>query len=921
MNLYSWLDAERMLASKTQNFSLYPGGIADIRIYSEVIEIDLIGDDETVAFDFVKEIFGNDWQSDTQKIELAYGPQSTIDVEVILQCEEQAKRSPKPLWKDLGYDEAKPVLPKAPEPFSGKCKIAAFHSFKGGVGRTTSLLTWFKALQVNFHRPDNDNKRKKLKVLLVDADLEAPGLTYLFKGSDKPDVSWIQFLEASHYPAVDESAMISAFAQEIDRYTKSDVGFEYCLLPAFSDSKKDSETKAAMAQLMNISVRPEHLARTHEQPWRCTDMLQKLGNQLQADLILIDLRAGLSELSSPLLFDPRVERFVVTTLAEQAIMGTEFILNRLASLANNQDWRNSFGDKTLDPRVITTFVNEEFKKTDQYKTGLERLTAAYMPDKYAEDNANATDGLEIIEGEFSSQLLNLGALDSALSVIENASPLLNEGLNWARDFFDNDNQLSSEILEEDDGAASRLYDLSSQLVYAELGETDKLLLTTPLRNLAQRHSNTLPQVVSIGAKGSGKTFNYIQLCRRGSWKRFLEEAEVSPPPELSDQLSDTFVLPYIHSDNTDGDANNAINDARRAFYTKAGVQDEFKQSKFSSTKDQALQDKATDWLSFWEQGIIALHGLGNSIADFENLNEEMKNQGLQTIVVIDGIEDLFPNVGDSPEETQAVKKLLELPNRLREIRNCVIGIVIFIREDYVEAVTTQNLGQFVERYEPFRLLWDAEAFLRLVYWSCEQAGLIFAQKPVTSLTTREISVKLHGLWGLKLGSPSSREAYSVRWVYAALCDLKGRLQARDVVRFLKYASEKTRDSSNTAQWTDRVLIPQAMRNAMNECSSEKVKEAQKELAVLKDWIKKLADIDAEKKTIPFSAKAINATMEQLEKLMEYGIVYEDKKIKEPHRYYLPESYRQGLGFTMSKGGRPKVQAMLKDSLGKIPVDP
>ena len=182
-------------------------------------------------------------------------------------------------------------------------------------------------------------------------------------------------------------------------------------------------------------------------------------------------------------------------------------------------------------------------------------------------------------------------------------------------------------------------------------------------------------------------------------------------------------------------------------------------------------------------------------------------------------------------------------------------------------------------------------------------------------------MRLHHLWGLKLGSSTSREAYSVRWVYAALCDLKGRLQARDVVRFLKYASEKTRDWSGTVQWIDRVLIPQAMRNAMNECSLEKVNEAKKELAVLGDWIKKLANIEPDKKTIPFSAKAIDASMEQLEKLIEYGIVYEDKKITEPHRYYLPESYRQGLGFTMSKGGRPKVQAMLKDSLGKIPVDP
>ncbi|WP_448217923.1 hypothetical protein [Endozoicomonas sp. 2B-B] len=36
----------------------------------------------------------------------------------------------------------------------------------------------------------------------------------------------------------------------------------------------------------------------------------------------------------------------------------------------------------------------------------------------------------------------------------------------------------------------------------------------------------------------------------------------------------------------------------------------------------------------------------------------MKKQDLQAIVVIDGIEDLFPNVGDVPEEAQAIKNCL-----------------------------------------------------------------------------------------------------------------------------------------------------------------------------------------------------------------------------------------------------------------------
>nr|MDT0252429.1 hypothetical protein [Endozoicomonas sp.] len=849
MNLYSWLDVERLLAANSQNFTSFPTDIADIRAFSEAIEIDLKGEDETVAFDFLNSIFANNWQRQEKRIQLAYGAESYIEVDITTRCEEQAQRSLKPLWKDLGYDAGKSsLLPIGPTPFSGKCKIAAFHSFKGGVGRTTSLLTWFKALQANFH--SSENKHKKLKVLLVDADLEAPGLTYLFKSADKPGVSWIQLLEASHYPPVDESEVVDYFSEEINRFTKNDAGFEYCLLPAFSESEK-----LGMGQLMDISVRPEHLTRAFEQPWRCTDILQKLGEKLSADIILIDLRAGLSELSSPLLFDPRVERFIVTTLSEQAIKGTEFILNRLASMANNQRWRSLFGSDTLDPRVITTFITEEFKKTDQYQEGLERLSAAYMIDKNPTDNVNATDGLEIIEGEFSSQMLNLGSLDRALHVIEYANPLLTEALNWAKDFSGED---SISAQENADDSAGNLYDLCNKLVYAEKGATEKLLLTEPLRNLARRHTKSLPQVVSIGAKGAGKTFNYIQLCRRGIWSNFLDEAQVTFSKELSEQLENTYILPHISSINTEEEAETVINDARATFYGKiqATTGQGFSQTRFTQGLKTAMGKPDTDWMSFWEKSIVDLHGFDGSVSDFESLSSSLDSKGLQTIILFDGLEDLFQNVGENAVQTSAIQSLLNIPNRLREVRSCRVGIIILIREDYVEAVTSQNHGQFVARYEPYQLAWDAEAFLRLVYWTCEQAGLALATETVSNLTARDISAKLHSLWGVKLGKPSSREAYSVRWVYAALCDLKGRLQARDIVRFLKYSSERTRDSGNKGQWPDRVLMPQSMRDAMAVCSEEKVSEAKNELAVLKHWIDQLDKVDASFKVIPFSAKDI-----------------------------------------------------------------
>ena len=45
---------------------------------------------------------------------------------------------------------------------------------------------------------------------------------------------------------------------------------------------------------------------------------------------LVDLRAGLSEFSAPLLFDPRVKKYLVTSTSYQSVKGTEILLNQLS---------------------------------------------------------------------------------------------------------------------------------------------------------------------------------------------------------------------------------------------------------------------------------------------------------------------------------------------------------------------------------------------------------------------------------------------------------------------------------------------------------------------------------------------------------------------------------------------------------------
>lgn len=70
-------------------------------------------------------------------------------------------------------------------------------------------------------------------------------------------------------------------------------------------------------------------------------------------------------------------------------------------------------------------------------------------------------------------------------------------------------ELTSETHKREE--VKRLRDLCERHKSAEPGQGEDLLITVPLRNLATNFLDKSLHIVSIGAKGAGKTFNYIQL--------------------------------------------------------------------------------------------------------------------------------------------------------------------------------------------------------------------------------------------------------------------------------------------------------------------------------------------------------------------------------------------------------------------------
>jgi hypothetical protein len=167
---------------------------------------------------------------------------------------------------------------------------------------------------------------------------------------------------------------------------------------------------------------------------------------------------------------------------------------------------------------------------------------------------------------------------------------------------------------------------------------------------------------------------------------------------------------------------------------------------------------------------------------------------------------------------------------------------------------------------------------------------------VRSLSSDQLTEVMLPVWGEKMGTPKSREARSRSWFIAALSDFRGGIQARDIVLFLAEAAE---GSVEDERWTERLLTPSAMRNALLECSKQKIQAISEETPQIKDIFTRLRALDVERRQVPFTREAVDLGSSDIDLLEQNGVVF-----REEDQYWIPEIFRHGLDFRAS--GRPRI---------------
>lgn len=865
MKLYTWKDIERYLLL---NQALWKDVIAAIDVYPTDIILYSKNDLQDNIWEILETLFGNNYDPKKKEIKLDLG---TCTLPIAVEPDEGVLGGRKvlPLFANVLYQSSSYPTEK-PDPLSHK--VIAFHSYKGGVGRTLSLLTFAKAWSTIYNNNSN-------RLLIIDSDIEAPGLTWLQQESIEDTFSYLDLLTLiQDNKGVDEIVDLACSKLKLSTITieTDSQKVEHVFIPTYRYEE----------QLIDLYATPESIANSAGKEYILATVISKICDRLGLCAALVDLRAGISEFSSTLLLDPRVKKYLVTSTSTQSIRGTQMLLKYLLKGLN-------IGEDTILPEIFLNMIPDSLPESEKNNIFAD-LLQCYEQQTSENESSGFTDNV-ITELPFASELIHLTSTRQIFENLNGRGIYIKIAELIKQNYFVEKQPPVNNIIEEKERERllKKIHDLAYSQLTAE-GNTDfDILMTASLKYLSRRYTDEIPAAVVMGSKGSGKTFLYRKMSEAENWKNFCKSLSKS-----SDNVSGLF-LPVIATKNSSKFIKRlqACIQKTRDQLPDCNVDDSVFLDNSQKLKD--AKKKETNWLQFWKQ--LLVESVFPKCSSLDEVNKKLEECQKKIVFLIDGLEDILTNVSENENEQNAISVLCQDVISQLIARYPNIGIIVFLRRDMAQSSISVNFKQFEQANEKAELKWSSNDALRLVVWLVSQAAPHFYENiDIEQASQSAVENALVHLWGKKLGKPTSNEAYSSRWILAALSDFNGQLQARDIIRFLEYASE----SPKKPTYNDRVIMPTEIRAAVSKCSSQKIDEVKQEYASLKPIFEKLQALPEEHKTLPLLPEYAKLSSDEERYMIREGYLKRDGDI-----LYLPEIIRHALGFKYGKGARPKVLAL------------
>lgn len=222
------------------------------------------------------------------------------------------------------------LFPPQP-PIQGAPPILSFGSLKGGVGRTSALFVLAMHLS-----------RQGRNVLLIDLDLEAPGLAPLvFDGSERPRYGVLDYLVENGLGGITDSDLAD-FVGTSRLTDRSRGGGRVDLAPATGMATIENPANM-LAKLARALVEdPTPRGATEPLASQIRTLVQRIATRVPYDAVLVDARAGLAELTAGALLALGGSVALFGTNHPHTFEGYRYLMAHLATLAiadPKDDWR------------------------------------------------------------------------------------------------------------------------------------------------------------------------------------------------------------------------------------------------------------------------------------------------------------------------------------------------------------------------------------------------------------------------------------------------------------------------------------------------------------------------------------------------------------------------------------------------------
>ncbi|MEI6043482.1 MAG: AAA family ATPase [Chloroflexota bacterium] len=789
-----------------------------------------------------------------------------------------------PFWSDTlltGAVNSENQIAEIPEENPKRPITVTFYSFKGGVGRTTALAIVARELVSQGRR-----------VVAVDFDLEAPGLASLFQ---IPTENTLGLLDYLHQRLLYPDSKQPDIADCIRRVELQGNRGDLYIVPAGEFNENYIHRLADL----NTS------ALYKPQPSLLDQFRSDLIRQLDPDIILIDARTGLNDLSGLavldladlvlLCFAPNSQgrqgmhwivnaiqarqrsqrpdlnyRFVLTPFPQAEPIVTQPILEENVDwIAQHQPLNNTFGPEDLEELYVTIGYDPRLPIRESFKDSLpEDLVIRY---KGMADYVTAS---------------------LPLPKAINPEPTINRDLALQELSFTT--PIAGDIKKED-----------LQIVFQRTSDFDEFVneRTTLIR----------------GAKGTGKTMLFRLFVE------FPEEAKRLA--KIEEIKKDTKFI---------------------SGHGLSGNNLEIKRDSFSVIENKLGNQK---WSLVWR--VYAIIKLWHSLEQEGNPSLELHNS-LQAEVIrasksqTDLVEALCNIVSNDMAATiiydqlKAINSWLEKQSsqvwllyddldavgggdndlRLRALGGLFAGWLelaplkaiqwkFFVREDLWKAVSTRFTNASHYTGHEVTLSWTESDLWRLVLRQAisnskefqravKQRGLQLEN--LEELDENLLRVGLRLLWGERMGG--GKAAFTHRWILGRIKDAQGNSFPRSLIELLSNALRFEKTLPKPSITLNHLIRSNALIKALPDMSKARVQALGEEYPNIPEWLNSLSQSES-----PISEEDLKSrwnvpedeSERRISALIDAGVMKLRERERQEHlgrRYNIAELYRMGIGMLL-----------------------